>query len=369
MDDPPATPDPALAPARGRAAVSNRAGRFEPHGRDPFDDGWGGLEALADRKVETTVTWEQPKAAINDVRSPDVPFERSLNPYRGCEHGCIYCFARPTHAFHGLSPGLDFETKLIAKRNLAQLLRRELAGRRYTPRPIALGANTDPYQPVERTLGITRSVLEVLAETGHPFGIITKSAAVTRDIDLIAPVARQAAAHVSVSVTTLDPRLARAMEPRAANPTRRLAAIRALADAGIPVAVLASPMIPGLNDHELEAILAAGRDAGATMANTILVRLPLEIAPLFQEWLHQVAPGRADRVMSLIRQCRGGDVYDSRWGIRMRGVGPYADMLSARFRAACRRLGFGKRGWDLAVDQFRSPRHQDASKSAQLALL
>lgn len=344
---------------KGRGTARNPVGRFEGHRRALTDDGWHTLNLLAEEEVEngwpTEVRFETSKSAITRNSSPDVPFDRSINPYRGCEHGCIYCFARPTHAYYGLSPGLDFETKLTARNNLPELLERELSAVNYKPAPLALGANTDPYQPIERQLELTRGVVVVLTRTRHPFGIVTKSALVTRDIDLLTPAAADGAAHVSISLTTLDRDLARKLEPRAASPHRRLQAIEALAKAGIPVAVLASPMIPGLNDHELEAILTAGRDAGATDANTILVRLPLEISDLFQDWLRAHHPLKADRVMNLIRGCRDGKDYRSNFGTRMRGTGGYADLLMTRFKKARKRLGLNQDRWEVVGDHFQSP--------------
>lgn len=356
-------------PLKGRGTARNPAGRFEAVARVAVDDGWDGLadraEALAEDGIATEVREEASKSAITRNTSPDVPFDRSVNPYRGCEHGCIYCFARPSFAFYGLSPGLDFETKLTARTDIAAVLERELAAPRYRPAPLALGANTDPYQPVERRLRITRAVVEVLARTRHPFGIITKGGLVTRDIDLLAPAAADDTAHVAVSITTLDPDLARRMEPRAAGPTQRLRAVAALADAGVPVTVLASPMIPGLNDHELEAILAAAREAGATRANTILVRLPNELASLFEDWLHTHAPDRAKRVLSRIRQARGGKLNDARFGTRLRGDDAHARLLRHRFEKACARLGLEGRRWDMRTDLFRPP----TPRGGQYALL
>ena len=353
--------------ARGRGAVSNRTGRFERHQREATDDGWDGA---ADPETEpapfpTSLRVDSARTIIARNESPDIPFDRSVNPYRGCEHGCVYCFARPTHAFLGLSPGLDFETRLFHKPDAALLLERAFRKRGYRPAPLALGANTDPYQPVERRLGLTRSILETMDRFNHPVTIITKSDLVLRDRDLLAPLAERGLAHVAVSVTTLDRRLARTMEPRATTPARRIAAIEGLTAAGIPVAVLASPMIPGLNDHELETILETAQAAGATMANTILIRLPLEIAGLFTEWLRTHYPDRADRVLSLIRQCRGGALYQAKFGSRMRGRGPYADLLADRFAKACARLGLNHRRWDLRTDLFAVP----PEPTAQLSLL
>ncbi|CAO3352266.1 PA0069 family radical SAM protein [Azospirillum melinis] len=347
------------SPIKGRGAVSNATGRFERETRVLTDDGWTGYaesgnEALSD-PVRTSVSPASAKSIITGNQSPDIPFDRSVNPYQGCEHACIYCFARPTHAYLGLSPGLDFETKLFAKRNAAELLAKELRAKSYVCQPLALGANTDPYQPIERTEGITRRVLEVCRDFNQPVSIITKSALVLRDLDILAPMAAQGLASVAVSVTTLDRDLARVMEPRASTPPRRLEAIRALSEAGVPVAVLASPMIPALNDHELEAILEAAAGAGANAANYILLRLPLEIATLFEEWLRVHAPNRADRVLSLMRQSRDGALYRSGFGTRMKGTGPYAELLRHRFKLACRKHGLGGRSWQLDCSRFRVP--------------
>jgi DNA repair photolyase len=287
--------------------------------------------------------------------SPDIGFDRSINPYRGCEHGCIYCYARPTHAYLGLSPGLDFETRLYFKPDAALLLEKELSKPGYRPERVQLGANTDRYQPVEKRLQITREIVKVLARFNHPLGITTKSVLVTRDIDILAPMAALNLAVVAISVTTLDRKLARTMEPRASTPERRIDAIRQLSDAGVPVIVGASPMIPGLNDHEMEAILERAAEAGATGAYYTALRLPLEIKDLFREWLAAEVPDRAARVMSLVRQMRGGKDYDAQWGKRMRGEGPIAELLSQRFRMAKRRLGLDGRLGPLSVDRFRVP--------------
>jgi DNA repair photolyase len=342
-------------PVKGRGAASNRSGRFEAHQRRAVDDGWLGAEEDEPPPLRTTLTADATRTIIARNDSPDIPFDRSINPYRGCEHGCIYCFARPSHAFLGLSPGLDFETRIFHKPDAARLLEAELRRPGYRPEVIAVGANTDPYQPAERHLKITRSVLEVLARFGHPVSVVTKSALVTRDIDILAPMAAEGLAQVAVSVTTLDRSLARTMEPRAATPARRLEAIGRLAAAGIPVAVLASPMIPALNDHELEAILEAAAKAGARRAGSILLRLPLELKELFEEWLATHAPLRAARILSLVRQTRNGRLYDPAFGRRMTGEGPYAELIMARFRAACSRLGLERRTWALRTDLFAPP--------------
>jgi len=342
-------------PRKGRGAVSNATGRFEPEQRGRIDDGWGGGDAPA-APLDTVYARDSAKTIITRNDSPDVPFERSINPYRGCEHGCVYCFARPTHAFLGLSPGLDFESRIFVKEEGPVLLAAELAQPGYVCKPITLGANTDPYQPVERKLGLTRRLIEVLRDFRHPLCIVTKSALVQRDIDLLAPLAAERLAAVAVSVTTLDRTLARRLEPRAAAPERRLETIAALARAGIPVAVLASPMIPALNDSELERILEAAAAAGATSAGYILLRLPLELVALFEEWLATHVPDKAKHIMSLIRQSRGGKAYDAQWGVRMRGTGPYAEMLRIRFERAQRRFGLARgRAWQLDTTRFRRP--------------
>jgi DNA repair photolyase len=339
---------------KGRGAITNATSRFEREQRVLVDDGWGENE-VAEQTIGTSVFEDATRTIISRNSSPDVPFEQSINPYRGCEHACIYCFARPTHAYLGLSPGLDFETKLFRKRNAAELLAKELRARTYVCKPLALGANTDPYQPIEREELITRRILEVCRDFGQPVGIITKSALVTRDLDILAPMAAKGLASVALSITTLNRDLARRMEPRASTPPKRLAAVQTLADAGVPVAVLASPMIPALNDHELEAILEAAKAAGATRASYILLRLPLEIKQLFQEWLREHFPDRADRILSLIRQSRDGALYQAEFGTRMKGTGPVADLLSRRFKLASKRLGLNERRWDLDCTQFRPP--------------
>ncbi|MFQ5774482.1 MAG: PA0069 family radical SAM protein [Kiloniellaceae bacterium] len=345
-------------PRKGRGALANPTGRFEPHARVAVDDGWGGEDGDEDDApppLRTTVGTDASRTVIARNASPDVPFDRSINPYRGCEHGCVYCFARPTHAFLGLSPGLDFETKLFAKPNAARLLEAELARPSYRPEVIALGTNTDPYQPIERRLGITRRILEALWRARHPVAIVTKSHLVERDLDILAPMAAARLVRVMVSVTTLKPALARTMEPRAPRPALRLAAVRGLAEAGVPVGVLAAPMIPALNDEELEAILAAAAEAGATSAGYVLLRLPLEIKDLFGEWLEAHFPERKARVLNLVRQTRGGKLYDSAWFTRQRGRGPYAELLERRFALACRRLGLNRNVWELDITRFRRP--------------
>ncbi|MBE9604360.1 PA0069 family radical SAM protein [Acetobacteraceae bacterium H6797] len=357
---------------KGRGAVSNPKVRFDRTGTEAFDDGWETLaeEFAALPPLATTLTRDASRSAMAWNDSPDIGFDRSLNPYRGCEHGCVYCFARPSHAYLGLSPGLDFETKLIFKPELATLLEKELRKPGYTPRPVAIGSNTDPYQPVERTLKITRQVLEVLERFNHPVAIVTKSAGVLRDIDILSRMAAKGLVQVAISVTTLDAKLARLMEPRAATPERRLHAIETLAKAGIPAGVLAAPMIPGLNDAELERILERAAVMGASRAGYVILRLPLEIASLMEEWLHTHYPDRAARVLALIRQTRGGQIYDSRFGERMKGSGPYAELLANRFRVAATRLGLNQtRGAKLNCELFKVPEDPNAAaKPAQMAL-
>jgi DNA repair photolyase len=354
---------------KGRGALSNPAVRFETEAREAFDDGWDSLVDLTDLPpLPTTLIREKAKSALTYNDSPDVGFDRSLNPYRGCEHGCVYCYARPTHAYIGYSPGLDFETKLLFKPELPALLEKELSRPGYQPKPVALGANTDPYQPIERSLRISRAVLEVLDRFNHPVTIVTKSALVLRDLDILKRMAARNLVNVVISLTTLDATLARRMEPRAAAPAKRLAAIQALAQAGIPVGVLAAPMIPGINDAELERILERAAAHGATRAGYVLLRLPLEIAGLFEEWLRQHFPERAAKVLALVRQTRAGQLYQSKFGERQSGTGPYADMLAGRFRLAIGRLGMNQdrvSGRGLDCGQFRAP----AAPERQLALL
>ena len=361
---------PQAAVVTGRGALSNRSGRYEAWSREIVDDGWGSLDARLD-EIGSTATSLQPDAsrrviARND--SPDVPFDRSINPYRGCEHGCVYCYARPTHAWLGLSPGRDFETKLFYKRDAAALLRRELGAHGYRPAPIALGANTDPYQPVERRLRITRAILELLRECAHPAMVITKSVLIERDADLLAALAADSLVSVSVSVSTLDDDLSRRMEPRAAGPRQRLAAAERLSRRGVPVAVLVAPVVPGLNDHEIENVLGAARDAGARSAGYVLLRLPLEVAGLFHEWLDAQYPERAARVRSLIRQTAGGRDYRSGFGTRMRGTGPYAELIARRFGQCRRRLGFTDPP-ALDTSRFRPPEKERAPPAGGQARL
>jgi DNA repair photolyase len=344
---------PDLNQRRGRSAQSNESGRFELHAYIPVDDGWGGQEPAA--QLATTVTLERPKTIITRNDSPDISFDRSINPYRGCEHGCIYCFARPTHAYMGLSPGLDFESKLFAKPDAASLLERELAAKNYTPRTIAIGTNTDPYQPIERRHRVMRQVLEVLARAQHPVGIVTKSTLVLRDLDLLVPMAEKGLVKVALSVTTLDPVLARKMEPRAAAPEKRLATLEALAEAGVPTCVMVAPIIPALNDSEIETILSRAKAIGVREAGYVMLRLPLELHGLFSEWLDAHYPDKARHVLSLIRSTRGGKKYDSTFGMRMTGRGPYAWMIGRRFEAAAAKLGFGKTRTKLRHDHFVPP--------------
>ncbi|HEV2507321.1 MAG TPA: PA0069 family radical SAM protein [Mesorhizobium sp.] len=335
---------------RGRSAGINPSGRFEPVSRHVFDDGWESLEELPPFKTEVQV--EKPRTIITRNESPDISFDRSINPYRGCEHGCVYCFARPTHAFMGLSAGLDFEAKLFAKPDAARLLDKELSKEGYQPRTIAIGTNTDPYQPIERQYRIMREVLEVLEARGHPVGIVTKSALVTRDIDILSRMAERGLAKVALSVTTMDRMIARTMEPRASTPTKRLEAIRQLSDAGIPASVMVAPIVPGLTDPEIERILDSAYAAGAREAGYVVLRLPLEVSPIFKDWLLRHYPDRYRHVMSLIRSMRDGKDYDSEWGKRMKGAGPYAWQIGRRFEIAAKRLGFNLERRQLRTDQF-----------------
>lgn len=338
---------------RARGAVSNTTGRYEATAREAFDDGWDLPEE--ERLVATEVRLERPRSALTFNRSPDVPFDRSINPYRGCEHGCIYCFARPTHAYLNLSPGLDFETRLIARPGIAEVLDRELRRPTYRVAPVALGTNTDPYQPVERDHGIMRQVLQVLSDFRHPVWITTRGTTIERDIDLIGGMAAQGLAAVSISVTTLDETLARKMEPRAPAPKRRLQMIRRLAEAGVPVRVQVSPLIPALTDHELEAVMEAARDMGARAANTIPLRLPIEVAGLFRDWLAATVPDRAAHVMNRVRELHGGRDYDPEWGKRMRGQGLWADLIHRRAAVARKRLGLSETLPALRTDLFAPP--------------
>ncbi len=338
----------------GRGAQTNRSGRYEPISYEPTDDGW---ESLAELEALSTEVQEVPaRRIITRNESPDIGFDRSINPYRGCEHGCIYCFARPTHAFLGLSPGLDFETKLFAKTNAAEALKRELAEPGYSVRTIAIGTNTDPYQPIERRYRIMRRILEVLDATNHPVGIVTKSSLVLRDLDILTSMAKRGLVRVALSVTTLDRRLARAMEPRASTPDKRIETLEKLVKAGIPTSVMVAPVIPGLTDMEMERILERVAVIGVKQAGYILLRLPLEIGDLFTEWLKENCPDRANHVLSLMRSTRGGKLYDAKWGERMVGDGPYAWMIGRRFEMAAERLGFNQDEYvPLRKDLFTPP--------------
>ena len=359
------TSDPALT--RGRGALSNVVGRYERQSRvlvdDGWDDGWRD-DDLAPPPLRTEVIRDATRTIIARNKSPDISFDRSINPYRGCEHGCVYCFARPTHAYLGMSPGIDFESRLFAKPNAAELLAKELSAPGYMVKTIAMGTNTDPYQPIEKKMRITRSILEVLREFRHPVGIVTKSPLILRDIDILGEMAEMGLAKVAVSVTTLDRKLARMMEPRAGTPSRRLQAIKALSAAGIPTGVMFAPAIPALNDGEMEAVLNAAAEMGARSAGYVLLRLPLEIKDLFREWLEGNVPDRAKHVMSLVRSMRGGKDYDSQWSTRMRGTGPYAEMLSRRFHLAVKRLGLNQPSKPLDIGKFKKP----ARQGDQLAL-
>ena len=348
---------------RGRGAGLNPSGRFEPMQRETFDDGWQSLEELPPFKTEVQI--EKPRTAITRNESPDLSFDRSINPYRGCEHGCIYCFARPTHAYMGLSAGLDFESKLFAKPDAPKLLERELAKPGYKVRVIAIGTNTDPYQPIEKEWRVMRQLLEVLNKANHPVAIVTKSAMILRDLDILTEMAAKNLVRVGISVTTLDRKLARLMEPRASTPTRRLEAIRGLSEAGVRTSVMAAPVIPALNDHELERILDAAKAAGAEEASYVLLRLPLEVSPLFRDWLLQNYPDRYRHVMSLVRSMRGGKDYDAEFSKRMKGAGPYAWQIARRFEMAAKRLGLTRRSLALRDDLFVPPN----GSGVQLSLL
>jgi DNA repair photolyase len=339
---------------RGRGTASNASGRYEPLARVAFDDGWQGLEQLP--AFKTTVTVDATRKIITRNDSPDLSFDRSINPYRGCEHGCVYCFARPTHAYLGLSPGLDFESKLFMKPNAPELLERELSAPDYAPKTIAIGTNTDPYQPIERRYQIMRRILEVLDRAGHPVGIVTKSALVLRDLDILTRMAKRDLVKVAISVTTLDPKLARVMEPRASTPARRLGALRELVKAGVPASALVAPVIPAINDAEIERILEAIAETGVRHAGYVLLRLPLELKDLFREWLIENFPDRYRHVINLIRETRGGKDYDSAFGKRMTGSGPIAWMIGRRFEVACDRLGFNLTSVKTTTEHFKPPR-------------
>jgi DNA repair photolyase len=339
---------------RGRGAHTNASGRYEPRATVSFDDGWQSIEELPPFTTEVAV--DTARKVITRNASPDISFDRSINPYRGCEHGCIYCFARSTHAYLGLSPGLDFESKLFMKPDAPELLERELSARNYTPRTIAIGTNTDPYQPVERRYQVMRRILEVLERAGHPVGIVTKSNLVVRDLDILSRMARRNLVRVGISVTTMDAQLARVMEPRAPTPSRRLEALRQLAEAGVPTTVMVAPVIPAINDAEIERILDAAAACGVRGAGYVLLRLPLEVRDLFREWLQANFPDRERHVFALIRQTRGGKDYDSSFGKRMTGGGPYAWMIGKRFDTTCARLGLNVHKTELTTAHFRPPR-------------
>jgi len=339
---------------RGRGAQSNASGRYEPLARAAFDDGWQSLEDLP--PFSTSVSVDASRKVITRNESPDIGFDRSINPYRGCEHGCIYCFARPTHAYLGLSPGLDFESKLFVKPDAPALLERELSAPNYTPRTIAIGTNTDPYQPIERRYEIMRQILEVLERAGHPVGIVTKSTLVLRDSEILARMAKRNLVKVAISVTTLDPKLARVMEPRAPTPARRIEALRQLSAAGVPTAVMVAPIVPAINDAEIERILDAAAAVGVSGAGYVMLRLPLEVRDLFREWLMANYPDRYRHVFKLVREMRGGKDYDSTWGQRMKGSGPYAWMIGRRFEVACEKLGLNEEKVKLTTEHFRPPR-------------
>ncbi|NNE88512.1 MAG: PA0069 family radical SAM protein [Silicimonas sp.] len=346
----------------GRAATSNDVGRFEPYRRADFDDGWEGEDDQPPLRTEVAI--ERPRKVITRNTSPDISFDRSINPYRGCEHGCIYCFARPTHAYLGLSPGLDFESKLIARPDAPEVLERELRAKSYVPDVIAIGTNTDPYQPIEKTHKIMRRILEVLLEYRHPVGVVTKGTLIERDADILGEMGRLGLARVGISITTLDRHVARKMEPRVPPPDRRLKTIRVLTDAGCPVRIMASPVVPALTDHELEAILERGAEAGAIAASWIMLRLPREVAPLFRDWAETHFPDRAARIMGRVRDLHGGQDYDPEWGKRLTGEGHFAQLIAQRFAIATKRLGLAYELPPLRKDLFQCP----ARKGDQLSL-
>ncbi|MFL6660564.1 MAG: PA0069 family radical SAM protein [Rhizobacter sp.] len=361
--------EPLPGPVKGRGTPWAIEHRYSGEAHESFDDGWGTLDQNVQEEhlpPATQIIEERVKSILSSNDSPDVHFDLSINPYRGCEHGCIYCFARPTHSYLNLSPGLDFETKIIAKVNAAEKLREALSRRGYRPLMLNIGSATDAYQPIERKLGITRSIIEVLAECRHPFSLVTKSSGIERDLDLVAPMAAERLVAVYLSITSLDPALARILEPRAAAPHRRLRTVETLAKAGVPVGVSVSPVIPFINEPELERILKAGAEAGATSAFSIVLRLPWEVNPLFQQWLQAHFPDRADRVMARIREMRGGKDYDSRWGARMKGEGVWAQLLHQRFTKAAARLGLNRTRVELDLTQFRPPAAAASSPQGQL---
>jgi DNA repair photolyase len=353
---------------KGRAASSNMVSRFDAHTRESLDDGWGSLDEEAP-PLRTEVMLDASKSVINYIQSPDLPFDRTLNPYRGCEHGCIYCYARPTHAYLGMSPGLDFESRLFMKADAVALLKKELAHPKYQCKPIALGMNTDGYQPIEREYQLTRQIIQVLSESNHPFSLVTKSSLVERDIDLIAPMAAKQLASIYVSITTLDRQVARRLEPRAAAPERRFQTLRRLSEAGIPTGVMVAPVIPALTDCDMEQILEKAHEAGARKAGYVFLRLPHELSDLFQAWLQQYFPLKASHVMSLVRQSRGGKDYQSDFGQRMRGEGVFADLLANRFRLNCQKLGMSGERLGFHTDLFKVPDAWRVSlNNSQLAL-
>lgn len=353
---------------KGRAASSNMVSRFDPLTRDSLDDGWGSLDKETP-PLRTEVMLDASKSVINYIQSPDLPFDRTLNPYRGCEHGCIYCYARPTHAYLGMSPGLDFESRLLMKADAVALLKKELAHPKYQCKPIALGMNTDGYQPIEREYQLTRQIIQVLSEANHPFSLVTKSSLVERDIDLIAPMAAKRLASIYVSITTLDRQVARRLEPRAAAPERRFETLRRLSEAGIPTGVMVAPVIPALTDCDMEQILEKAHEAGARKAGYVFLRLPHELSDLFQEWLQQYFPLKAQHVMSIVRQNRGGKDYQSEFGQRMRGEGIFADLLAHRFKLSCHKLGMSGERTGLCTDLFSVPADWQATANhPQLAL-
>ena len=350
-----AGPEVAEDARKGRGAVSNRSGRFETTQRSAFDDGWDREDDDEPPRLKTEIAIDRSRTIIHKVPSLDMSFDRSINPYRGCEHGCIYCFARPTHAFLGYSAGLDFETKLTMKPDAAKILRRQLSSKKYDPKPIAIGTNTDPYQPIEKTHRIMRGVLEVLAEFNHPVTIVTKSALVARDADILGEMGRKGLARVAMSLTTLDAGLSRKMEPRAATPQRRLWAMRKLTTAGCPTATMIAPVIPAINDHEIEALVRAAANSGASAANYIVLRLPLEVRDLFVEWLEEHFPDRAPRVMRYVRELHGGKDYDPQWAKRLVGEGVYADLIRRRFQRAIAQHGLDAERSELKTNLFQIP--------------
>ena len=354
-------------PLKGRGALSNPAGRFERHQRQAVDDGW--YQEQVPDFIPASIEPDRARSVIARNDSPDIPFEQSINPYRGCSHGCVWCYARPSHSYLGLSPGLDFETRLFYKKDAGKLLEEELSHPKYVCKPITLGANTDPYQPIERRMRVTRDLMEVLARCRHPVTVITKSALVLRDLDLLADLAKDGLAGVGVSITTLDVELKRVMEPQAASPHARLEAVRRLSEAGVPTGVMVAPVIPALTDHEMEGILEAAAAAGARWAGYVLLRLPHEVKDLFREWLAVHYPDRAEHVMSLVQQMRGGKDYDSSFGTRMRGTGPLAELLRCRFQVACRRHGLGTgRHQPPNTSLFRPPQSPHSNPQLMLDL-